>query len=202
MLSLAGLAVAVGLAQAIFPNGLSKLAIAILKGEEIGFNETMTEAEVSAFMAVLGEVGTVAVLTVVPVLLVQFVFGSLITRMALAQAAGQTISIGEALRSTPLLKIFSSGVALTIWLIAMFVPLLLVVGVGAALGTIGILLTVAALMAFVVVAIWFGLGVTFISATVIDQQVGFFESVRRTLTLAKGQRLVIFAAALIVSICA
>ena len=137
-----------------------------------------------------------------PVLLVQFVFGSLITRMALAQAAGQTISIGEALRSTPLLKIFSSGVALTIWLIAMFVPLLLVVGVGAALGTIGILLTVAALMAFVVVAIWFGLGVTFISATVIDQQVGFFESVRRTLTLAKGQRLVIFAAALIVSICA
>lgn len=203
-LSLVGLAVAVGLAQALFPNGLSEQAIAVLKGEELALavSDSMSQAELDALMGVLGEVGTVAVLTILPVLLIQFICGSLITRMALGQAAGQTLTISEALRSTPFLKIFTSGMALTIWLIALFVPLILAMGVGAALGTIGILVSLAALMAFVAVIIWFGLGVTFISATVTDQNVGFFESVRRTLALAKGQRLVIFAAALIVSVCA
>lgn len=204
--ALTALAIAVSatVANALFPNGLSDEAIAILQGAETDLlnSDQMTQAQLEALMAVLGEVGTVALLTIVPVVLIQFVFGAMITRMALAQVDGQTISSSAALRSTPFAKVFSSGIALTVSFLALFVPLIFVMGIGALLGSIGILLIVAALIAFVAVIVWLGLGVTFITATVIDENIGFFASIRRSLSIAKGQRLIIFAATLIVSICA
>ena len=182
----------------LLPNGLSNAAESLLQGDTAVLDtifanrEYATDAEFAVFMEILREVGIVFGVLVAMTLLLQVVTGSVLTRYALADLAGERVSLGEAVRTTPFGKVLSNLLAIAALFIAVFVGFSVLCVISLSVPAIGILIFWALFFTFIVGAVWFGIGITFISAVVIGEGVGGFSAIRKALLKGKGARLVIF----------
>ena len=206
LLVLVSIAAAVALTSVVFPDGLSADAIGILNGTyaapESGDFEYMTDAEMQQLLTAIGEASTVVALGILPVLLIQFIFGSAITRIALNSPDQPRMSLGEAIKATPLAKIFSTGIALTVVLAVALIVMMIGMFFSLSIPAIGLLVFFGIAVAAMVWMVSFGLGVTPINAVVISENIGGFAAIRRSLAMTKGRRFAIFSAVLVVSLLA
>ena len=199
-------AAAIGALGMLLPNGLSDEANALLKGDTTFLDtlfadiEYATDAEVAAFLEILREVGIMFGVLIAMTLLLQVVTGSVLTRYALADLAGQRLSLGEAFRTTPFGKVISNLLAIAALSSAVVAGFLVLAFISLSVPAIGLAIFWALLLTLIIGAVWFGIGITFISAIVIGEGIGGFGAIRQALVMAKGRRLVIFGLAVLVSI--
>ncbi len=199
-------AAAIASLKSLLPNGLSNAANSLLQGDttvldEIFANrEYATDAEMAVFLEILREVGIVFGVLVAMTLVLQIVTGSVLTRYALADLAGARITLGEAVRTTPFGKVITNLLAIGALFIAVFFGFAVLCFFSLSVPAIGLLIFWALFFTFIIGAVWFGIGITFISAVVVGEGIGGFAAIKQALTLAKGRRLVIFGLAVLVSI--
>lgn len=206
VLVLVSILLASALAAAMFPAGISPDALSILdgsygSGDDAGLG-TMTDAELNALITAIGEASTVLSLGFLPILLIQFVFGSAITRIALNDPAEPRMSLRDALTAVPFGKVFSSGVAVAVLLGGALVGLILASTFSLLIPAIGPLILIAVVLAGMVWMVWLGLGISQISAVAIGENIGGFAAIKRSLALSKGRRWPIFGLLIIVGLVA
>lgn len=197
---------AIATMRALLPNGLSDEANAVLKGDTKTLEnlfadpEYATDAEIAAFLEILRQVGIVFAVLIVMTVVLQVIVGSALTRYALSDFAGQRTSVAEAFRTTPFLKVVSNLFALAVLGTAVFAAIAVLGFISLSVPVVGGFIFFALILTFVVFMVWLGIGVTFVNAVVVDENIGGFKAIRRALQLAQGNRLVIFGLAVLVSI--
>lgn len=206
LLVLVSILLASALAAGMFPEGVSPDALSILdgsygSGDQPGI-DTMSDAELTALMNAVGEASTVVGLGILPILLIQFVFGSVITRIVLNDPEQPRMSLRDALKAVPFGKVFSSGVAVAVLFGVAVVGVIFASAFSLLIPAIGPLILVAVALAGMVWLVWLGLGISQISAVAIGENLGGFAAIKRSLSLSKGRRWPIFGLLIVVGLVA